>query len=280
MVFSVEFKKINSGVAIASVVLKLSLPKQHCTILNFKFCQDQFVETQNFVCLLVPYYKSKFCLTRSKQNYFNLAVFLYTSTMTQVKKQTQNQKLEPVEKKQPQQLALWQGIIEGLSDGILILEREGEIIYANESAKQICHQLNRQLTKPLFVPNSIWNICQILIESTSLFPNKNVVFSDRITASVGDTFALRVQWLNLSQFERHYLLVTLENQSHSLQTIAIAEARIYGLTPSETKVWLLYRANHTYKQIASALYITINTVKKHMKNIHAKRQYFLNVNQE
>ncbi len=40
---------------------------------------------------------------------------MYTSTMTQVKKQTQNQKLERVEKKQTQQLALWQGIIEGLS---------------------------------------------------------------------------------------------------------------------------------------------------------------------
>lgn len=205
---------------------------------------------------------------------------MYTFTMTQVKKQAQNQKLERFEKKQTQQLALWQGIIEGLSDGIIILDEEGEIIYANESAKQICHQLNQQLTKPLSVPESLWNICQVLIESSSLFPNKNIVFSDQITAGVGDAFAVRVQWLNLSQFERDYLLVTLENQCRSLQAIAIAEARIYGLTPSETKVWLLYRANHTYKQIASALYITINTVKKHMKNIHAKRQDFLDANHE
>ena len=205
---------------------------------------------------------------------------MYPSTMTQVKKQTQNQKLERLEKKQPQQLALWQGIIEGLSDGILILDEKGEIIYANESAKQICYQLNRQLTKPLSLPDSLWNICQFLIESSSLFPNKNLVFYDEITAGAGDAFGVRVQWLNLSQFEHHYLLVTLENQSRSLQTIAIAEARIYDLTPSETKVWLLYPANHTYKQIAFALYITINTVKKHMKNIHAKRQDFLDVNQE
>lgn len=205
---------------------------------------------------------------------------MYTSTMTQVKKQTQNQKLERLEKKQPQQLALWQGIIEGLSDGILILNEKGEIIYANESAKEICYQLNRQLRKPLSIPDSLWNICQALIESSSLFPNKNLVFSDEITAGVGDAFAVRVQWLNLSQLERHYLLVTLENQSRSLQTIAIAEARIYGLTPSETKIWLLYRANHTYKQIASALYITINTVKKHMKNIHAKRQDFIDAKHE
>lgn len=205
---------------------------------------------------------------------------MHTSTMIQVKKQTQNQKLKQVHKEQTQQLALWQGIVEGLSDGILILDEEGEIIYANDCAKQICHQLYRQLRKPLSVPTSIWNICQVLIESSSLFPNKNIVFSDRITTGVEDAFAVRVRWLNLSQFERHYLLVTLENQSCSLQTIAIAEARIYGLTPSETKVWLLYRADYTYKQIASALYITINTVKKHMKNIHAKRQDFFDANHE
>jgi len=200
--------------------------------------------------------------------------------MTRVKKQTQNQKLEQVEKKQTPQLALWQGIIESLSDGILILDVQGEIIYANECAKQICHQLNQELPKPLSLPPSIWNICQILIESSSLFPHKNIVFSDEITAGVGDAFAVRVQWLNLAQFERPCLLVTLENKSHSLQTVAIAEAQIYSLTPTETKVWLLYRANYTYKQIAAALYITINTVKKHMKNIHAKRQAIFTSNNE
>jgi DNA-binding CsgD family transcriptional regulator len=35
---------------------------------------------------------------------------------------------------------------------------------------------------------------------------------------------------------------------------------------------LLRRANYTCKEIAAELYISLNTVKKHMKNIHAKRE--------
>jgi WD40 repeat protein len=44
----------------------------------------------------------------------------------------------------------------------------------------------------------------------------------------------------------------------------------HGLTPREQDIWLLYRTNYSYKQIANELNISLNTVKKHMKNIYAK----------
>lgn len=203
---------------------------------------------------------------------------MYAPTMTSVKNQTAIQKLERVEFERTQHLAFWQGVIEGLSDGILILDEQGEIIYANDRAKQICSQLHQELATN-YVPPLIWKICQLFIENSSLFPDQTIVLSDEITAGNSDAFAVRVQRLNLERFD-FCLLVKFENQSHSLQRIAIAEAQIYGLTPSETKVWLLYRANYTYKQIATALYITINTVKKHMKNIHAKRQAIFTTDNE
>jgi DNA-binding CsgD family transcriptional regulator len=37
-------------------------------------------------------------------------------------------------------------------------------------------------------------------------------------------------------------------------------------------VWLLQQNNYTYKQIAAELGITPNTVKKHVRNIYAKRR--------
>jgi DNA-binding CsgD family transcriptional regulator len=49
----------------------------------------------------------------------------------------------------------------------------------------------------------------------------------------------------------------------------------YGLTPRQAEVWLLRRANYTYKEIAAELYISLNTVKKHMKDIQAKRETVL-----
>ena len=67
----------------------------------------------------------------------------------------------------------------------------------------------------------------------------------------------------------------MEDVYQPIQNIAIAEAEKYRLTPREKDVWLLYRANYTYKQIAAELCITLNTVKKHMKSIYSKQTEIL-----
>ena len=51
----------------------------------------------------------------------------------------------------------------------------------------------------------------------------------------------------------------------------MAEAQKYNLTERETQVWVLKRAGYTYKVIAAKLHIAEDTVKKHIKSIHAKR---------
>jgi DNA-binding CsgD family transcriptional regulator len=51
-----------------------------------------------------------------------------------------------------------------------------------------------------------------------------------------------------------------------MKKTAIADAKPYNLTPRETQVWCLYQTKYSYKQIATKLYTSINTVKKHMKN--------------
>ncbi|MGA7937024.1 MAG: LuxR C-terminal-related transcriptional regulator [Kovacikia sp.] len=75
--------------------------------------------------------------------------------------------------------------------------------------------------------------------------------------------------------QRPCVLVTLEDRLQSIQNAAISEGQKYGLTPRETEVWLRHRANYSYKEIASELYITFNTVKKHMKSIYAKQHLIL-----
>lgn len=204
-----------------------------------------------------------------------------TLTMTSAQAKTQLQQLDSVYFEFKQSSFL-QRVIEGFIDGILIVTEQGELIHANECAKRICRQLAHGISKHNLVPQEIWHICQFLIEGRSLFPDKTIIFSDQIVASNSTTFRVRVRWLNLAEFEFPCLLVTMEDHCH-LQTLAMptartssyAEAQKYDLTPCETKVWLLYRANYTYKKIATELYISLNTVKKHMKNIHAKRQIIL-----
>jgi DNA-binding CsgD family transcriptional regulator len=172
--------------------------------------------------------------------------------------------------------SLLQAVLEGFIDGILILTNQGEWLHANDCARRICHQLSKGISQPDRVPKEIWNTCERLIESLNRYPHQTLTVEDEINTGQTTSYRIRAQLLNLEQGHSPCFLVTLEDRLQSIQNAAIAEARHYGLTPREIEVWLYYRANYSYKDISSRLFISYNTVKKHMKNIYAKRQMVLN----
>ncbi|MEA5502103.1 helix-turn-helix transcriptional regulator [Halotia wernerae UHCC 0503] len=178
-----------------------------------------------------------------------------------------------------QQAEFLQEILEGLGDGILILTAAGELVHANASAYHICCQINQGYFDSNSIPPVIWHLCQSLLDSQSLLSDKIIMLSDEILLEKSTIFRIRVRFLDLETFDIPCLLVTIENRYESMKNVAIAEIKKYELTPREAEIWCLYRSNYSYKEIAVKLYITLNTVKKHMKNIHAKRQDFLiNIN--
>lgn len=173
-----------------------------------------------------------------------------------------------------------QKIIENLADGILILSKTGSILYANTNANHICRQLNQFLNSKNSIPPNIWYLCESLIESHSVFPRNHLILSDEICIDKSTIILVRVRLLDLDIINHSCLLITIENRYESLKHTVITEIKQYKLTQREGEIWLLHRSNYTYKEIAKQLYITINTVKKHMKNIYAKRQKLYNRMQE
>jgi DNA-binding CsgD family transcriptional regulator len=165
-----------------------------------------------------------------------------------------------------------QEVIDGLQDGILILTEAGELSHANTPGEHICRQICQANSQQNTVPSEIWNICQSLINNQDLFSDKLVILSDEVVLDKSNIFRIRVRWLDLKIDEPSYLLVTIENRYESLRNAAIAEVKKYNMTAREAEIWLLYRCNYSYKEIATQLFITLNTVKKHMKNIYTKRQ--------
>ncbi|MEH2067653.1 MAG: LuxR C-terminal-related transcriptional regulator [Nostoc sp.] len=165
-----------------------------------------------------------------------------------------------------------QEVIEGLEDGIFILSNTGKLLHANGSAHQFFCQFNQENYQANFVPPAIWNLCESLLSNQSCFSDKLIIFSDEIILDKSNIFRIRVRLIDLDGFDVPCLLVTIQNQSESLRHIVLTEVQKFELTRREAEIWFLYRNNYTYKEIATKLYITINTVKKHMKNIHAKRQ--------
>lgn len=167
-------------------------------------------------------------------------------------------------------------IIEGLVDGVLILTEKGEWVHANEYARRICYQLSQEDTSQIEpLPQAIWRVCESLIDSRELFTDHQVIIESEISLANASTFRVRVRWLVLEDSAYPYLLVVIEDQNESRKNAAIVDSKKYGLTARETEVWLLYQAKHSYQEIADKLYITRNTVKKHMKNIYAKQQDIL-----
>jgi DNA-binding CsgD family transcriptional regulator len=173
---------------------------------------------------------------------------------------------------------LLRGVIESLMDGVLILTEQGKLVNANSNALKICHQLMEDWSTTMAIPQQIWNICRALIDSRDLFPEHTVTIEDEIsiskTTSKQEIIRLRARWVTFDEVDRPYLLVVLEDRSQSLKDLATLEAHKYGLTEREKRVWELRRANRTYKAIAAELFITVDTVKKHLKSIHAKRDAF------
>lgn len=171
--------------------------------------------------------------------------------------------------KQPSWL---QAIIEGLVDGVLVLTHQGYWVYANECGRQICHQLSPDQSQNNYVPSAIWRVCELLLDRLDPFAEQEMVINHEIKLKNSATFRIRVRWLVLEESACPYLLVTIEDQHQARKMQAMADAQKYRLTRREAEVWSLHQSNLSYKEIADKLYITLNTVKKHIKNIYAKQQ--------
>jgi DNA-binding CsgD family transcriptional regulator len=158
-------------------------------------------------------------------------------------------------------------VLECLVDGVLLLDPKGQVMYANSMAGQICDQFPGVTgTKPP-LPAEVWNTCQALVESRELYGDRPLVLEETL-----GNYRIRVQWMETEAFAEPCLLVRLEDQQQSLVSLAIAEAKKYGMTPREAEVWKLRMAKLSRKEIALRLYISIDTVKKHLGNIQLKRQ--------
>jgi DNA-binding CsgD family transcriptional regulator len=171
-----------------------------------------------------------------------------------------------------EQTTLPQEIVENLIDGILILTEQKTLVYANDCAKRILRQLNQNGTSISLIPREIWHICQTLIDSRHLFPSQHWLIESKVFVDSSIVFNVRARWLKLETLERPCLLLSICDQYQYIKDVALEESQKFGLTSREKEIWLLHRANYTYKQIALELCITPNTVKKHMKNIHVKQK--------
>lgn len=155
---------------------------------------------------------------------------------------------------------------------ILVFTEQEQLLYASNGAREVLRRLQQNNTVDNKIPKEILHICQSLIQSRHCFPHQNWLIEFDIFTQDATALHIRARWLKLEQLDRPCLLLIIEDRQQAIVNIVIEEAKQYGLTPREKEVWMLHRKNLTYKQIAIELGITPNTVKKHMRSIHAKKR--------
>ena len=188
-------------------------------------------------------------------------------------------------------LLLLQAVVEGMMDGVLLINsHDGDVLQSNSCARCICQRLQQASSHQASHPSSklpaeIWRVCTALQESRELFPDKKIIPESEITVD-GSTVRIRAQWLFVQSGIRSTsvsnacILVTLEDQEQTLQNRAIADMQRFSLTPREGQIWALRLQGYSYQEITAKLFITENTVKKHVKSILAKRRIALEIEED
>ncbi|MEB3356306.1 MAG: helix-turn-helix transcriptional regulator [Synechococcales bacterium] len=163
-------------------------------------------------------------------------------------------------------------VVSNYIEGILLFDEQGSLLHVNQQAIAILQKITPCSDSAIELPQEIIHVKEFMLESRKLFPQENWLNNTMIYADCSTVLQVHARWTQGNYASQNYLLLRVEDQNQFVQSIAKEESRRLRLTPREQQVWLLYRANYTYKQIAVELAITPNTVKKHMKSILTKQR--------
>ncbi|MGK7887863.1 MAG: helix-turn-helix transcriptional regulator [Leptolyngbyaceae cyanobacterium] len=194
---------------------------------------------------------------------------------------------------------LVQAALDNLFDGVLIVNVHGDIIRTNHNAQVLlnhnipatCCPESQALGSPFLEPQSdvghpnssnishplqalldeIWRVCLAVIDSRTIFPQQDIVLDSEVSLPQR-SFRIRVRWMHNTLDDEPCLIVSVEDLLQTAVNQVNGDRWKYKLTPRETEVWRLKRRGYSYRAIAQTLYVSENTVKKHLKNIQAKRR--------
>ncbi|MEO0541198.1 MAG: LuxR C-terminal-related transcriptional regulator [Cyanobacteria bacterium P01_A01_bin.105] len=161
--------------------------------------------------------------------------------------------------------------IDNLVDGLMIVTAHGEILQQNTVAVEMCASLPGGSGG---VSPDLWAICQPIFQNLARGVKPHLGLEVDLLDSQQYPLRVRVQILDLTTQDRPCLLLVLEDRQATYHRQALVDASRFGLTPREREVWELRLKGTSYDAIAAQLWITTNTVKKHMKSILAKRRLY------
>lgn len=157
---------------------------------------------------------------------------------------------------------------------VLVLSEDNEILYITESLQQRLKESGKIDAKGKLIAEEMLLIGGMLKQCREQLPHQSWSVEFDILNKETVSLHIRSRWLKLERRDSPCILMVVEDRQQLIQDMVRDEAQDWGLTDREQEVWLLSQDGYTYRQIAEELYITINTVKKHRRSIHAKRRAY------
>lgn len=164
--------------------------------------------------------------------------------------------------------------------GFMLLDHCGLLVQSSPYAQELCramsHTPSSQSLESLrlaeWVPNQINRLVRCLIESRQLFPEHQIQLQDVAVLKNHARIRLEANWIDLAAQPPACIVVTLENLTEIAHQRSLMDARRYQLTDREREVLEYSLLGLSYAEIGQELFISINTVKRHMKSIHRKQE--------
>ena len=155
---------------------------------------------------------------------------------------------------------------------LLILSEDASVLYASANLPSFVSNCAEKLAYVAQLSRELRFIYQIAQQCRRHFTQQSWAMEIDILSKAARSLRIRSRWIKLAENQQSCLLIAIENQQQMLQEMLLDEVQNWGLTPREQEVWLLYQDGQTYNDIADQLVVSKNTIKKHMRSIHAKRR--------
>ena len=163
--------------------------------------------------------------------------------------------------------SILRAVLGNLQDGFIIADHTGTIEQINLPGERICDLLNAKENQ---LPMEIWQVCKAALNNKEALSYEDIgIDADIILPDMG---TVRIRAQNISIGQQPFLLIVLEDRQQTIRNKALSDAALYGLTEREREIWQMRLRGDAYKDISATLWISVDTVKKHVKNILAKQR--------
>lgn len=103
-----------------------------------------------------------------------------------------------------------ESVLEGFTEGVLIVSESGKLICTNQKAGYWCQQLFPNFSTGSAVPEAVWKLCQSILEGRELFPNQHLIVESYLDTPLATTLRLQGRLFQFASCPQPCLLVMIE----------------------------------------------------------------------